>query len=310
MKCYLLIAFLVFANASHAHIVLTDPQAHTGSYYKASLRVGHGCNGSPTTAITVQIPSGFEGAKPQPKSGWTTEVKKAKLDKPYNSHGKRIDEDVVELRWFALSKDNALPDEQFDEFSFMAKLPDQTGPVWIKVMQSCEKGQNDWSQTPAKGVSAQGLQSPAALLMIKGESIAPSNAIVQVIDAWVRPTVKGQQTTGVYLKITARESIRLVGVRSSFSNAAEIHEMKMNKDVMTMSALESLELPAGETIELKPGGMHIMLTGLKSAIQKNTKVPLILLLKDSKGVQSQISVSAESLSGAPLLKNSGAVHQH
>jgi len=77
-----------------------------------------------------------------------------------------------------------------------------------------------------------------------------------------------------------------------------------------MSALESLELPAGETIELKPGGMHIMLTGLKSAIQKNTKVPLILLLKDSKGVQSQISVSAESLSGAPLLKNSGAVHQH
>lgn len=154
-------------ESAFAHIVLTEPKAVAGSYYKATLRVGHGCNGSATTGLTVQVPAGFQGGKPQPKFGWTVDARKAKLATPYNSHGKIVTDDVVELRWIAVSKEAALPDDQFDEFSFMGRLPENATPVWIKVLQTCESGQTDWSEIPASGLSTRGLKSPAALLEVQ-----------------------------------------------------------------------------------------------------------------------------------------------
>ncbi len=165
----LLLALVAYASFTtvQAHIVLTEPKAIAGSYYKATLRVGHGCNGSSTTGLVVQIPAGFQGAKPQPKVGWTVATRKAKLAQSYNSHGKTVTDDVVELRWTAASKDSVLPDEQFDEFAFMGRLPDQAGPLWVKVLQTCEQGKNDWSETPASGKSSRGLKSPAPLLDVQ-----------------------------------------------------------------------------------------------------------------------------------------------
>ena len=96
--CVLGLALMGCVQAALAHVVLAEPKAIAGSYYKATLRVGHGCNGSPTNGLIVQVPAGFQGAKPQPKSGWTIATRKAKLATPYNSHGKTVTEDVVELR--------------------------------------------------------------------------------------------------------------------------------------------------------------------------------------------------------------------
>ena len=159
-----LIGFALCIEASHAHVVLTDQLAVAGGYYKATLRVGHGCGDEPTTSITVKIPAGFEGAKPQPKFGWTLTIKKELLPKPYTSHGKTITEDVVEIKWQATSKDFYLPNEQFDEFSFFTRLPAKAGPHWISVRQECVKGFNDWAEVPASGTSTKGLKTPAALL--------------------------------------------------------------------------------------------------------------------------------------------------
>jgi periplasmic copper chaperone A len=153
-------------QAASAHVVLAEPKAVAGRYYKATLRVGHGCNGSATQALIVQVPEGFQGAKPQPKAGWIIATRIAKLAAPYNSHGKTVTDDVVELRWTAASKDAVLPDEHFDEFSFMGRLPDQAGPLWVKMLQLCESGQNDWSEIPASGTSTRGLKSPAALMEV------------------------------------------------------------------------------------------------------------------------------------------------
>ena len=133
----------IFVCIAHAHIVLTDQLAVAGSYYKGALSVVHGCGDEPTTAITVKIPAGFEGAKPQPKFGWTLSIKKQSLSKPYNSHGKTLTEDVVEIKLQASSKDFYLPNEQFDEFSFFTLLPAKAGPHWISVRQECTKGVND-----------------------------------------------------------------------------------------------------------------------------------------------------------------------
>ena len=85
---------IVAAPMASAHIVFEQKQAPAGSYYKGTLLVGHGCNGSATRAVTVTIPDGVQGVHPQPKPGWQLEIKRAKLAKPYTSHGKTIDEDV------------------------------------------------------------------------------------------------------------------------------------------------------------------------------------------------------------------------
>jgi len=154
------------AQPVFGHIVLTEPKAIAGSYHKAVLRVGHGCSGSATTGLTVHVPAGFQGAKPQPKAGWNIAIRKAKLAMPYNSHGKSVTEDVVELRWTAASQEANLPDEQFDEFAFMSRLPETVGPVWVKVLQTCESGQTDWSEIPTSGASTRGLKTPAAMLEI------------------------------------------------------------------------------------------------------------------------------------------------
>jgi periplasmic copper chaperone A len=160
-------AFVMWMLPVHAHVVLTEPQASVGSYYKATLRVGHGCNGTATNTLIVQVPTGFQSAKPQPKAGWVIRTRKAKLVQPYNSHGKTVSDDVVELRWTAASQEAALPDDQFDEFAFMGRLPDQVGPMWVKVLQICENGQNDWSEIPTHGTSTRGFKSPAALLDVQ-----------------------------------------------------------------------------------------------------------------------------------------------
>jgi uncharacterized protein YcnI len=165
--CVLGLALMGGMQSAFAHVVLTEPKAIAGTYYKATLRVGHGCNGSATHGLVLQVPAGFQEAKPQPKFGWTVATRKAKLATPYNSHGKTVTDDVVELRWTATSKEAALPDDQFDEFAFMGRLPDQAGSLWIKVLQTCESGQNDWSEIPAHGTSTRGMKFPAALLDVQ-----------------------------------------------------------------------------------------------------------------------------------------------
>ena len=159
-------AALFGLGLAQAHVVLQDPAAAAGAGYRATFTVGHGCEGTATTAIKVRIPDGFQGAKPMPKAGWTLNITTAKLAKPYDSHGKTITEDVAEVSWTANGPDSALPDAWYDEFVLRGTTPHQPGALWFKVLQSCEKGQNDWSQVPAAGTSTKGLKSPAALLEV------------------------------------------------------------------------------------------------------------------------------------------------
>ena len=159
-------ALITCATASFAHVVLSEQAALAGTSYRATFRVGHGCDGSPITALRVTLPAGFMGAKPMPKAGWLLSIKSAKLDKPYDSHGKTITDDVTEITWTAAAKENWLPDAYYDEFVLRGGLPAAAGPVWFKVLQTCEKGSIDWAETPASGTTTKGLKYPAALLEI------------------------------------------------------------------------------------------------------------------------------------------------
>ena len=123
---------------------------------------------------------------------------------------------------------------------------------------------------------------------------------VDVKDAWVRTTVQGQMATGAFMKLTAKDGAKLVGASSPAAGVVEVHEMKMEGDVMKMRAVQGgLDLPAGKTVELKPGGYHVMLMDLKAALPKDSTVPMTLVFKDTKGVESKVEVKAPVATAAP-----------
>jgi periplasmic copper chaperone A len=176
--CAYTIAALSYSNAALAHVTLEQPNVEAGTYYKATLRVGHGCEGLPTAVLRVQVPEGFQGAKPMPKPGWTLAVLRTKLAKPYDNHGKPVTEDVSEITWTANSPDQYLADAHYDEFALRGKSPTTIGPLWFKATQLCKDGdktgRNAWDEVPASGTSTQGLKSPAALLNVVAPTPAPT----------------------------------------------------------------------------------------------------------------------------------------
>ena len=135
-------------------------------------------------------------------------------------------------------------------------------------------------------------------------------AAVKVDGAWARATVQGQKGTGAFMSLTASEATRLVGVSSPVAGVAEVHEMKMEGDVMKMRALPSLELPAGKKVEFKPGGYHVMLMDLKAPLAKDSTVPLTLLFKDAKGVESKLELKLPVGTAAPGAAGAAAEHKH
>ncbi len=85
----------------------------------------------------------------------------------------------------------------------------------------------------------------------------------------------------------------------------EVHEMKMDGNVMKMRAVPGLELPAGKAVELKPGGYHVMLMDLKGPLAKDSTVPVTLVFKDAKGVETRQELKLPVSVRAPA-----AAHSH
>ena len=113
---------------------------------------------------------------------------------------------------------------------------------------------------------------------------------VTVEEPWARATVQGQKATGAFMKISSKDGSKLVGASSPAAGVTEIHEMKMDKDVMKMAAIPSLPIPAGKTVELKPGSYHVMLMDLKAPLADKSTVPVTLMFENAKGVKSQVEL--------------------
>ena len=120
----------------------------------------------------------------------------------------------------------------------------------------------------------------------------PVMAQVTVKDPWVRATVPAQQATGAFMQITSAQDARLVEARSPVAGVVEVHEMVMEKEVMKMRAMKGLDLPAGKTVELKPGGYHVMLMDLKEQMKEGTTVPVTLVVESKDRKRSTVEVKA------------------
>ena len=147
-------------GVASAHVTLETEQAPAGSTYKAVLRVGHGCEGKPTTSIRVRIPEGVISVKPMPKPGWRLATVKGPYEKTYDYYGTPLSEGVTEVAWSG----GGLPDEWYDEFVFRGTLAGAApgGIVHFPVVQECADGAvHRWIEIPEPGRSADDYEEPA-----------------------------------------------------------------------------------------------------------------------------------------------------
>ena len=121
---------------------------------------------------------------------------------------------------------------------------------------------------------------------------AAAQAQVTVDKPWVRTTVAQQTTTAAYLTITSARGGKLVSASSPVAASVDVHEMKMDGDMMKMRAVDAVPLPAGQPVEFKPNGLHVMLTGLKAPLKAGDVVPIRLVVEDAKGKRETVDVKA------------------
>jgi periplasmic copper chaperone A len=152
-----------------AHVTLESQEAASNASYKAVLRVGHGCDGKPTTAIRVQIPDGVIAVKPMPKAGWQVDTVKEKYERPYDYFGSELTEGVRQIAWTG----GELRDDFYDEFVFVGRLTEfEPGTVLnFPTVQECAGGVHRWIEIPATGQDPNELEEPAPqLTIIEGKS--------------------------------------------------------------------------------------------------------------------------------------------
>jgi len=265
-------AVLACIGTAQAHISLLPGGATAGSDYEAAFRIGHACkDAKATTGVTVRLPKGFTLADAQARKGWKLDIQKTG------------DGDV---RWTADSAVTALPATERAEFIVRGKLTATPGPLYFKVLQTCDNGSADWAQLPA--AAGEKLDFPAVRLDVLAIGVAP----VDVQGAWIRPTVPGQSGTGAFMKLNAPSGAKLVSVSTPAAGVAEVHEMKMDGDTMRMRAVQGgLDLPPRQVVELKPSGYHVMLMDLKQPMAKGATVPMTLRFVDAKGVKSTLDIA-------------------
>lgn len=147
-------------------------------------------------------------------------------------------------------------------------------------------------------------------LITSAAFLAPlaTQAQVTVNEPWVRATIASQKATGAFMNLSAASSARLVSAKSPAANIVEIHEMVMEGNLMKMRAIPGIEIPAGQTLNLKPGSYHVMLIDLKQQIKAGDTVPITLVFEglDKKQQTLEVKAAARPLNSMPATNE----HKH
>lgn len=288
------------AHTASAHVSLEKSETERGRSYKAVLKVPHGCDGQATHTVRVEIPEGFIGVKPMPKAGWTVKTVRGAYAQSYGYYHGPLKEGVRQIEWSG----GSLPDDFYDEFvaaGFIARELTEAA-LYFKVVQVCDKGELAWIDIPSAGVDPHDLKAPAARLKIAG-AVATADAAkatdakasagpLSVEGAWARATAEGAKVGAGYVTIRNSGSAAdtLVSVETPSAGRGEVHDMTMEDGVMRMRRLDGLEIPAGGSVELKPGGKHLMFMNLKERLVEGGSVPLTLKFKSGATISLDLPV--------------------
>jgi hypothetical protein len=127
----------------------------------------------------------------------------------------------------------------------------------------------------------------------------PSASTIAIEQPWARATPAGAKTGAAYLTIINRGSAsdRLVSASTPMASKVQFHEETNDNGIMRMRELPSLEIQPGATVTFKPGGMHIMLVGVKQQIKEGQTFPLVLKFEKAGEIDLQIPVAKAGAMG-------------
>jgi periplasmic copper chaperone A len=148
----ILLATLLAASPVSAHVLLEGKQAAVGAEYKAVFVVPHGCAGSPTIKLRVQIPDGVIATEATPVAGWNVETIRGKYAAEYDYQGVRVSDGIKEVDWSG----GKLPDKTRQEFVIATYLTNGLKPnttLYFPVVQECEQGVSRWIEIPPDGAT-------------------------------------------------------------------------------------------------------------------------------------------------------------
>ncbi len=146
-----------------------------------------------------------------------------------------------------------------------------------------------------------------ALTLYLCSSALASAAEVSVTDAWVRATAPGQNSSAAYMQLRSAAGGAVLSVTTPVAASAEIHEMRMDRDVMRMRPVGKLELPSGKSVLLRPGGLHLMLSDVKRPLRPGDSVPLSLQIRGKDNTVTTVNVNAEVRSFTAPAASHGAM---
>jgi copper(I)-binding protein len=263
-------AALLLSLPAAAHVTLEKPEANAGQNYKGVLRLGHGCDGAATTSFSVDIPASIGSVRPMPKAGWQLTTN--------NVAG------ATRITWSG----GRVQDKEYDEFIFVGQVQmSASGSIALPVVQSCDKGEMRWTEIPQTGQKS---NFPAPVLRI---AQAQTQSAIRVEQVWSRATPNGASVGAGYLRLTNTGSTpdKLIGGTSEIANRIEVHEMAMDNGVMKMRALsDGLTIKPGESVELKPGGYHLMIMGLKQPLKEGASFSATLTFEKAGNVPVSFGV--------------------
>jgi periplasmic copper chaperone A len=289
-------------GTASAHVSLEAKQSKVGAGYKAVFGIPHGCEGQPTTEVSIDIPEGVIAVKPMPKPGWTLALQKGPYARSYKFyHGEARSDGVKRVTWSG----GSLPDDYFDQFvlsTFIAGELEPGADLYFPVTQKCANGELHWSEVPAAGQDAHSLEHPAPGLALVGDEEKHEHAAkaaatagpIEIDTPWSRPASAGGNGAG-YMKITnnGTEADELLGVSSDAAGRVEVHETSIDdKGVASMHKVDSVELKSGQSVELKPAGMHVMFIGLKEPLKEGGVLKAKLKFKNAGEVDVTFAVKA------------------
>lgn len=151
-------AVLGLAGPATAHVTVSPESSAAGDYARLEFSVPHGCEGSPTTRLRIQVPDTVPSATPERSPLWDLATKEGRKQRT-EIHGETVTRGVSEVIWTARQP---LPEGELEVLGMSVLMPDMAGEaVYFPAIQECAKGAHRWIQVPAEGESTEELEEPA-----------------------------------------------------------------------------------------------------------------------------------------------------
>ena len=262
-----------------AHVTLTQSSAPPGADFTAHFRVGHGCDGSATIALTVAMPLGVSNVRPATQPGWTIATVR---------DGNRI----TAVTW----KGGPLAADKPGEFAVAILLPASPGALIFPAMQTCEKGMENWSEPPA--ADGDHLNSPAPVLTVSATPVsaaipaapsAPSS--LSLSDGWIRLLPGNLPAAGYFtLHNNGRAKVALTGADTPACGMLMLHKSQDTGGMSSMQDVTQVDVPGGGNVSFTPGGYHLMCMDPKPGLKLGASVPVTLSFQGAPPLTARFDV--------------------